>query len=400
MSMFSTLRMAPPDPILGLTDAFNADPDPGKVNLGVGIYQDDDGRTPALSSIKAAETAVVASETTKAYLPIVGRPEFARGVDGFAYGDHPAVTEGRIATAYAPGGTGALRVGADLLQVVRRGGAAWVSSPTWPNHKGLFAAAGFEIREYPYFDPSRHGVDVARLLETLESVPAGDTVLLHACCHNPTGADLSLDDWRSVADCAKRRGWFPFIDAAYVGFGDGVEADSESLKVWLDAGVDAMVAISFSKNMGLYRERAGALSVIAGDRAETAKVAFSHLKRVIRVIFSNAVGHASLTVERVLSDAMLRSLWRQELDAMRERMHRMRADFADGLNRRGAGNFDFIRAQKGMFSFSGLTPAQVEFLKTQKHIFMTGDGRINVAGLSTRVMDRVCDAIADAVRKA
>ncbi len=397
--MFNTLKMAPPDPILGLTEAFNADTDPGKVNLGVGIYQDDEGRTPALSSVKAAETAVVASETTKAYLPITGRPEFSSGVHAFAYGDHPAVKDGRVMTAYAPGGTGALRMGADLLQVVRRGGTVWVSSPTWPNHKGLFAAAGLEIREYPYFDPSRHGVDTGRLLEALDRIPAGDTVLLHACCHNPTGADLSLEDWKRVADCAKRRGWFPFVDAAYIGFGDGVEPDARSLGVWLDAGVDAMVALSFSKNMGLYRERAGALSLVAGDRAETAKIAVSHLKRVIRVMFSNAVGHASLTVERVLSDAMLRSLWLQELDGMRERMHRMRAEFAAGLNRRGAGNFDFIRDQKGMFSFSGLTPAQVEHLKTQQHIYMTGDGRINVAGLSSRVMDRVCDAIAEAVRK-
>ena len=398
--MFHTLQMAPADPILGLTEAYNADTDPAKVNLGVGVYQDEQGATPALPSVKAAETAIVASETTKAYLPITGRPEFSACVGAFVFGGNPALGEGRVMTAYTPGGTGALRVGAELLKLIRPGGTVWVSTPTWPNHKGIFAAAGIEIREYPYFDPARHGVDAGRMREALEQVPEGDVVLLHGCCHNPTGADLELDDWTQIADCARRKGWIPFLDAAYLGFGEGVEADRRPLSVWLDAGVDALAAISFSKNMGLYRERAGAISLIAGDSANSARVAFSHLKRVIRVIFSNAVGHASLTVERVLTDAMLRALWMSDLDAMRERIHRMRAEFAEGLSRRGAGDFDFIRRQKGMFSFSGLTPAQVNYLKTRKHIYMTGDGRINVAGLSSRVMDPVCDAITDAIRNA
>ncbi|MBP7275581.1 MAG: aspartate/tyrosine/aromatic aminotransferase [Kiritimatiellae bacterium] len=396
--MFRTLPMAPADPILGLTDAFHADPDPTKVNLGVGVYQDEQGATPALPSVKAAETAIVASETTKAYLPITGRPEFARKVEGFALGEHPALAEGRVQTAYAPGGTGALRMGAELLRMMRADGAVWVSTPTWPNHKGIFAAAGMEVREYPYFDPSLNRVDRGRLLDTLEQVPAGDTVVLHACCHNPTGTDLTMDDWSKIADCARRRGWTPFLDAAYLGFGDGIEADRRPLALWLDAGVDALIAISFSKNMGLYRERAGALTLIAGDSAEAARATFSHLKRVIRVIFSNAVGHASLTVERVLTDAMLRSLWLGELNAMCERIHRIRGEFAEGLQRRGAGDFEFIRRQKGIFGFSGLTPAQVEYLRTRKHIYMTSDGRINVAGLSARVMDPVCDAIAEALR--
>jgi aspartate/tyrosine/aromatic aminotransferase len=396
--MFDSLQPAPPDPILGLTEAFQADPDASKVNLGVGVYQDEQGRTPALASVKAAETALVAAETTKSYLPITGRPEFAAAVEAFAAGDHPARAEGRLCTAYAPGGTGALRLGAEFLRgLLRPGAATWVSTPTWPNHKGLFAAAGFEIKEYPYYEPSTRAADVGRMMETLDRVPAGDVVLLHLCCHNPTGADLTVDEWRAVAALAAKRGWFPFLDAAYVGFGDGIEPDRAALAAWLDAGVESLTALSFSKNMGLYRERAGALMLAAGT-ATAAKNAGSHLKRVIRVIYSNAVGHASLTVERVLTDAVIRAMWLKELDAMRARIQGMRAGFAEGLARLGAGDYSFITRQRGMFSFSGLTPDQVARLRAEHHLFMTGDGRINVAGLTPSNLDAVCQAIASVVR--
>lgn len=397
--MFETLLQAPPDPILGLTEAFHADTHPDKVNLGVGVYQDENGRTPVLASIRAAETAVVGAQTTKAYLPITGTPEFAARVDELIFSGHPALKDGRVATSYAPGGTGALRLGAEFLRMVHTGGAAWVSSPTWPNHKGIFAAAGYAVKEYPYYAAARHGADFDRMLHALQQVPAGDLVVLHVCCHNPTGADLTADQWTALAAVAAKQGWIPVLDTAYIGFGDGLEADRAPLAAWLDAGVDALVASSFSKNMGLYRERAGALSLLAGTAA-AARTATGHLKRAIRVIYSNAVGHACQTVTRVLSDAILRDMWHRELNEMRARIHSMREALAAGLTERGAGDFSFITHQRGMFSFSGLTPKQVEFLRTQKHIFMTGDGRINVAGLTPANLKYVCDGIAAAMREA
>jgi aspartate aminotransferase/aromatic-amino-acid transaminase len=393
--MLSAMKPAPADPILGLTEAFNADPNPVKVNLGVGIYQDEQGRTPALPSVKAAETAVVGAETTKAYLPIPGPAEFSAHVGALVFADHAAMGEGRVKTAYAPGGTGALRVGAELLRLASPKSSAWVTAPTWPNHKGLFSAAGFEVKELEYYDPARRAADADRFLEKVSAVPAGDVVVLHLCCHNPTGADLDAFAWQALARSAKERGWIPFIDAAYIGFGDGLEPDRAPLKVWLDAGVDLLVASSFSKNMGLYRERAGALSLVAASAAG-AEAAFSHLKRVIRVLYSNAVGHASQTVARLLGDEMLRSLWMRELDGMRGRIHAMRSALAEGLSARGAGDFGFVTRQRGMFSFSGLTPAQVDFLRSSKAIYMTGDGRINVAGLNARNLDYVCDSLAEA----
>ena len=396
--MFESIAPAPPDPILGLTEAFKSDPRPGKVNLGVGVFQDDEGKTPVLPSVKAAEAAVLAAETTKSYLPIAGDPEFAKLVEGLFFEGCPALVEGRLRTAYAPGGTGALRVGADFLAGQRPGAGAWISAPSWPNHKGLFAAAGFRVQEYPYYDPARQGLNFERMLETLRRVPAGDVVVLHLCCHNPTGSDLDAAQWKEIAACAAAAGWLPFVDGAYVGFGDGLEPDRAPLAVLLEAGVEFLLAGSFSKNMGLYRERAGALTLAARD-AKAAEACFSHVKRTIRVLFSNAVGHTSLTVARVLGDRMLRTLWLAELTAMRERIHGVRRRFAAGLAERVPGaDFSFITRQRGMFSFSGLTPAQVEFLRAEQCIYMTGDGRINVAGLTAKNLDYVCDAVAAAVR--
>ncbi len=398
--MFESFAPAPPDPILGLTEAFKADPNPAKVNLGVGVYQDETGRTPVLPSVKAAETALIGTETTKGYLPIAGDPDYARRVEALVFGaERESALRERARTAYAPGGTGALRVGADLVvDSAGRGRGAWISSPTWPNHRGLFAAAGFEVRDYPYFDPATSSLRREAFLEALRAVPAGDVVVLHAGCHNPTGVDADAAIWREIVAIAAERGWLPFLDSAYLGFGDGVQEDAAPLRMMLDAGVEFMASISFSKNMGLYRERVGALTVVAKD-SKTADTVFSRMKKTIRVIFSNPAAHGPLTASMVLGDRMLRTMWDAELAAMRTRLHAVRAAFADGLAARVKDrSFDFIRAQSGMFSFTGLTPAQVAFLRETKSIYMTGDGRANVVGLLPGNIDAVCDAIAEALR--
>jgi aspartate/tyrosine/aromatic aminotransferase len=400
--VFESFSPAPPDPILGLTEAFKADPNPAKVNLGVGVYQDENGRTPVLPSVKAAEAALLGAETTKSYLPIAGDPDYARRVEALVFGaERESALRGRARTAYAPGGTGALRVGADLVaDSAGRGRGAWISAPTWPNHRGLFAAAGFEVREVPYFDPATSSLRRDAFLDALRTIPAGDVVVLHAGCHNPTGVDPDAAVWREVVAIAAERGWLPFVDSAYLGFGDGLEADAAPLRMMFDAGVEFMASISFSKNMGLYRDRVGALTVVAKD-PKAADVVFSRIKKTIRVLYSNPAAHGPLTAAMVLSDRMLRAMWDAELAAMRTRLHAVRAAFADGLAARVKDRgFDFIRAQRGMFSFTGLTPAQVAFLRETKSIYMTADGRANVVGLLPGNIDLVCDAIAESLRAA
>lgn len=398
--MFASLTPAPPDAILGLTEAFNADPSPAKVNLGVGVYKDEQGRTPVLATVKAAEVALAASETTKNYLPIAGEPEFGRRVEELLFAGWPVHRENRLRTAHTPGGTGALRLGAEFLAEIRRGAGLWLSAPTWPNHPQVFAAAGFTLREYPYYNSATRGVRTAEMFETLAQVPAGDVVVLHLCCHNPTGADLAPADWARMAELAKAQGWIPFIDAAYIGFGEGLNEDRAGLKAFADAGVDFVVASSFSKNMGLYRERTGALTVAAGS-TEGADRAFSRVKRVARVIYSNPPAHGGLIARRILEDALLRSQWEAEVTAMRERIHHARTALADGLAARRPGqDFRFICRQRGMFSFSGLTPAQVDYLRAKKSLYMTKDGRINVAGVTPQNLDYVCDAMAAAMQEA
>ncbi len=397
--MFESFTPAPPDPILGLNEAFKADPNPAKVNLGVGIYQDETGRTPVLASVKAAETALIGTETTKAYLPIAGEPDTGRRIEALVFGaEREAALRARARTACTPGGTGALRVGADLVaDATGRGRGAWISAPTWPNHRGLMAAAGFEAKEYPYFDPATSSLRREAFLDALRAVPAGDVVLLHAGCHNPTGVDPDADLWREIVGISSQRGWLPFVDAAYLGFGDGIESDAAPLRMLLDAGVEFMTAVSFSKNMGLYRERVGALTVVAKN-AGAADTVFSRMKKTIRVLYSNPAAHGPLTAGMVLSDRMLRTMWDAELAAMRQRLHAVRAAFADGLAARVPGrDFGFIRAQRGMFSFTGLAPAQVAFLRDAKGIYMTADGRANVVGLLPGNLDYVCDAIAESL---
>ena len=397
--MWKNIVAAPADSILGLTDAFRKDPSPQKVNLGVGVYKDDAGRTPILECVKAAEKILLENESTKSYLPISGDPAYAASVQKLIFGETSEVLANkRAATVHAPGGTGALRVGADLLKKFKPDARLWISSPTWANHKGVFTTAGFELGEYTYYDPATKSVDFAGMVKCLKAIPAGDIVLLHACCHNPSGVDLDNDQWREVVAIAQKQGWLPFLDFAYQGFGEGVEEDRYAVEQFAATGLDFFIASSFSKNFGLYNERTGALTIVS-PTAEESVVAMSHLKTVVRVIYSNPPAHGGLVAATILGDPLLYKQWLGELAAMRERIVAMRTALVDGLNARGvAGDFSYIKKQRGMFSFSGLSDATVAWLREHKNIYVVGGGRINLAGLTSKNIDYVCDAIAEALK--
>jgi len=392
--MWKDIEAAPADAILGLTEAFKNDPRPEKVNLGVGVYKDEAGATPVLESVKAAEKKLLEAETTKSYMPIAGEAAYGAEVQKMIFGD---VCD-RAATVHTPGGTGALRLAGEVLKAFSSK-TIWVSNPTWANHKNIFNASDLTIQDYPYYNAETKALDEEGFFQTLEKVPAGDAVLLHACCHNPTGVDLNAEQWDRVAELAKANGWTALIDFAYQGFGESIEADRKSVETFLAAGVDFFVASSFSKNFGLYRERTGALTAVAAT-PEAAQTAASHMKKNARVIYSNPPAHGGLIVTTLLSDPELSKLWKTELDAMRERIASMRAELADGLTTRGVPmDCSFMTQQNGMFSFSGLTKDQVEFLKKEKAIYIVGSGRINVAGLTPDNMNAVCDAIAEAMKR-
>ena len=398
--MFDTLQPAPPDSILGLTDAWRKDPNPLKVNLGVGVYKDASGNTPILASVKAAEAAILATAVSKSYMPIGGAADYAAHVQALIFGaEHEVVRDGRARTAHTPGGTAALRVGADFLQRFLPQATVWVSAPTWANHKGVFGVAGFKTADYPYYDAATKSLDFARMTEVLETIPAGDIVLLHACCHNPSGADLSAGQWREVAAIAARRGWLPFLDFAYQGYGDGLEEDRAGVLALAATCGEFLVASSFSKNFGLYQDRTGALTVVAGS-AVAAGQAFSHVEIAIRVNYSNPPAHGGLIVSRILGDPALCAQWQGELAAMREHIAATRVAWVEALARHAVpGDFSFITRQKGMFSFSGLSDAQVTFLRDQKSIYMVGGGRINVAGITRGNIDYLCAGIGEALGK-
>lgn len=397
--MWKEVEPAPADAILGLTEAFKKDANPLKVNLGVGVYKDDRGTTPILKCIKTAEKALAEAETTKSYLPISGDPAYAANVQKLLFGaESEVIASGRAMTIHSPGGTGALRVGADLLRKFNSAARLWVSSPTWANHKGIFAAAGFAINDYPYYNAETKGVDAEGMLAELETVPAGDIVLLHVCCHNPTGVDLSAGQWDEVVATAKSKGWTPFLDFAYQGFGESIEADRGAVEKFAAAGIDFFIASSFSKNFGLYNERTGALTLVS-PTAEEAAVAMSHLKKTIRVNYSNPPAHGGLAASMVLNDAELHNQWVGEVAEMRGRIVEMRAALVDGLAARGVeGDFSYIKRQCGMFSFSGLSDETVAWLRENKSIYIVKGGRINVAGLTSSNIDYVCDSIAEALK--
>jgi len=399
--MWKEIDAAPADAIMGLTEAFKKDPNPSKVNLGVGVYKDGQGTTPILKCIKAAEKALLETQATKGYLPISGDSAYAANVQKLLFGaDSEVIASGRAATIQSPGGTGALRVGGDLLKQFKPDATLWVSAPTWANHKGIFAAAGFAINDYTYYNPATNGVDFNGMLSALEAVPANDIVLLHVCCQNPTGVDLSADQWDQVLAVAVSKGWTPFLDFAYQGFGDGIEADRVAVEKFAAAGIDFLVASSFSKNLALYNERTGALTLVS-PTAEEAAVAMSHVKKTIRVNYSNPPAHGGLAASAVLDDAVLYDQWIGEVAEMRERIKTMRAALVDGLASRGVEqDFSYIKEQRGMFSLSGLSGEVVAWLRENKSIYIVKGGRINVAGLTSANVDYVCDAIAEALKTA
>lgn len=394
--MFEHLTSAPPDAILGLTEAWKKDPNPLKVNLGVGIYKDNQGQTPVLESVKTAEARILASASSKSYMPIGGQPEYGRMVQDLILGEeHPAISEGRIRTAHTPGGTGGLRVGADFLKKVKGNATVWVSRPTWANHKGIFEAAGFTVKEYSYYDSATRGLDFDGMSADLDKIPEGDIVVLHVCCHNPSGVDLTDEQWSQVSEIAAKRKWMPFLDFAYQGFGAGIEEDRAGLLAMVKSCPELLVSSSFSKNFGLYQDRTGALSLIAANRTN-AETAFSHVEIAIRVNYSNPPAHGGLIVSAILSDEILKTQWLEELSAMRHRIADVRSQFVQALKNQGIKtDFSFIERQKGMFSFSGLTDDQVAFLREKKSIYIVKGGRINVAGITSQNIGYLCGSIAE-----
>ncbi len=397
--MWKSIQPAPPDSILGLTDEFRKDKNPEKVNLGVGVYKDENGSTPILRCVKAAEEELVKIEKTKSYLPISGDPVYAAAVQRLILGESSdVIKDGRVVTAHAPGGTCALRVGADLIRKFNPVAKLWVSSPTWANHNGIFGAAGYEIKQYGYYNPQNRDLDFDLLMNDLLKVPAGDVVVLHACCHNPSGVDLTNGQWQQVAELAARTGWIPFLDFAYQGFGDGVDEDRFAVEQFAAAGIDCYVASSFSKNFGLYNERAGAITVITPS-ADEATVAMSHLKTVVRTNYSNPPAHGALVASLILNQSELRTVWLEELADMRERIKNMRKSLVQGLNAQGVdGDFSFIEKQRGMFSFSGWSDDVVAKLRKDDSIYVVGGGRINLAGLTRSNIEYVCAAVAKAMK--
>ncbi|MBC8057523.1 MAG: aspartate/tyrosine/aromatic aminotransferase [Rhizobiales bacterium] len=394
-SLFAAVEMAPRDPILGLNEQYNADPNPAKVNLGVGVYFDDNGKLPLLQCVQAAEKMMMEAPKARGYLPIDGIAAYDKAVQALVFGsDSEAVKAGRIATVQAVGGTGGLKVGADFLKRMNAGAKVLISDPSWENHRALFEGAGFAVESYPYYDAAKRGVDFDGMLAALDRAAAGTIVVLHACCHNPTGYDITQGEWARVIATVKARGLVPFLDMAYQGFGEGIAEDGAVVGLFMAAELGFFVATSFSKSFSLYGERVGALSVVCETKDETDRV-LSQLKRVIRSNYSNPPTHGAQVVALVLTTPSLRAMWEGELAAMRVRIKEMRVALqakleAAGLNR----DFSFITHQKGMFSYSGLTKPQMERLRSEFGIYGVDSGRICVAALNTKNIDATVAAIA------
>lgn len=394
-SMFSSVELAPRDPILGMTEAFNADTRPAKINLGVGVYCDENGKIPLLAAVRQAERARLESAPTRGYLPIEGIAGYNAAVQKLLFReDSPVIAEGRVATFECLGGTGALKVGADFLKRLNPEATVWISDPSWENHRALFEAAGFKVQSYPYYDAATHGLNFEAMLARLGAIASGSIVVLHACCHNPTGVDLNPQQWAQVVDLLQRRGLVPFLDCAYQGFGDGIDADAAAVRMFADSGASFFVASSFSKSFSLYGERVGALSIVTGSREETARV-ISQVKRVVRTNYSNPPTHGAAVVTAILTNPELRAEWERELTGMRERIRAMREGLVARLAERGvARDFSFVTAQRGMFSYSGLSAAQVDRLREEFAIYAISTGRICIAALNARNIDYVADSIA------
>jgi aspartate aminotransferase len=394
--MFDALPLAPPDAILGLGEAFKKDTSPNKINLSVGVYKDAAGETPILASVKDAERLLLEREKSKGYLSIEGLGEYGSRVQELLFGaGHEILASGRAVTAQTPGGTGALRVAADLLKKHFPTAKVWVSKPTWANHPAIFAAAGQQVETYAYIDAAGQGLDFPAMLAALKQIPAGDIVLLHACCHNPTGIDPTPEQWSEISQVMSERKLLPLVDFAYQGFGDGLAEDATGLRELAKLNPELLVCSSFSKNFGLYGERVGALTLVAGS-ADTALKALSQVRVSIRTNYSNPPTHGGAIVAAILSDPKLRQQWDQEVAAMRSRIHQMRKLFVETMKAKAPKHdFSFIAQQRGMFSFSGLSNLQVDELRTKHAVYVVGNGgRINVAGMTANNMQALCDAIA------
>ena len=395
--MFEFLPTAPPDSILGLSDAFAKDSRANKINLTVGVYKDEQGRTPISATVKKAEEILLRTETSKGYMPIEGHPGYLKAVVDLVFGK--SIDTERVAAAQTPGGTGALRVGADTVAKHFPGTRIWLSNPTWANHGSIFQAAGLETPVYPYLTADKTALDFSAMLGELKAQGRrGDLVCLHACCHNPTGIDPTSDQWQEISDLLSEKQMIPFVDFAYQGFGDGLEADSIPLHTLLKKNVEAIVCNSFSKNFGLYSERVGTVMLV-GKESKSTEAALSQIRQAIRCNYSNPPRHGAATVATILTDPTLRAEWVTEVDGMRNRISQMRAMFIDGMKAsKACRDFSFLNRQKGMFSYSGLNSMQADWLKKERGIYIVGTGRINVAGMATSTMPTLCAAIAECIQ--
>jgi aromatic-amino-acid transaminase len=398
-SLLSQVPLAPADPILGVTEAYVKDTNPKKVNLGVGVYYDDNGKVPVLECVKRAEADRAKAPPPFSYLPIDGLAAYDRAVQALVFGkDSELIREKRVVTIQALGGTGGLKIGADFLRQLAPQSEVWISEPSWENHRQLFEAAGFTVRNYAYYDPKTRGLDFPGMKKALEALPAGAIVVLHACCHNPTGVDLNEANWREVLAIVQRRGLIPFLDLAYQGFADGLDKDAFAARLFSNAMSPVFLSSSFSKSFSLYGERVGAFSLVTSSDEESARV-LSQLKRIVRTNYSNPPTHGSQLAATVLASPELRAMWDQELGAMRDRIKRMRLDLVAKIKERAPqAEFGHVIAQRGMFSYSGLTKEQVLRLRKDYSIYAIETGRICVAALNSKNIDYVAEAIAQVIR--
>ena len=395
MSLFSAVELAPRDPILGLNEAFNADPRTDKVNLGVGVYCNEEGRIPLLRAVIEAETQRAAQHASRGYLPIDGIATYDQAVQKLLFGaESPLLAAGRVVTVQAVGGTGALKIGADFLKRVSPNAVVAISDPSWENHRALFESAGFPVQNYRYYDAPTNDVNRAGMLEDLNNLPSGSIVVLHACCHNPTGVDPTAEQWAQVAKVIQEQKLVPFLDIAYQGFGDGLDQDASVVRQFAALGLSMLVSSSFSKSFSLYGERVGALTLVTTSKDETSRV-LSQVKRVIRTNYSNPPTHGGTVVSTVLNTPELFALWEEELAGMRDRIRLMRAQLVDKIKEHGGKqDFSFVLQQRGMFSYSGLTAAQVDRLREEHGVYAVSSGRICVAALNSGNIDKVAKGIA------
>ena len=398
MSLFSSVEMAPRDPILGLNEQYAADTNPQKVNLGVGVYFDDNGKLPLLQCVQAAEKAMMDKPTPRGYLPIDGIAAYDNAVKGLVFGaDSQVVTSGRVATVQAVGGTGGLKIGADFLKRLNPQAKVLISDPSWENHRAIFQNAGFEVASYRYYDAANRAIDFDGMIADLNAAAAGTVVVLHACCHNPTGYDITAAQWDKVIEVVKAKNLVAFLDMAYQGFGHGIAEDGAVIGKFIAAGLNIFVSTSFSKSFSLYGERVGALSVVATDKEEASRV-LSQLKVVIRTNYSNPPTHGGAVVAAVLNNPELRALWEKELGEMRVRIKEMRQKLVDGLKSAGVKqDMSFITTQIGMFSYSGLSKDQMVRLRSEFGVYGTDTGRMCVAALNSKNIEHVCASIAKVV---